>query len=120
MVSLSMNQAQFEEAKKILAEKFSDEQQKEALVETDDLHGHVHTIQIDADYTYVPEASTLVFTNEVKHGLYKFVSDDTIGAALKKQIGDIQVESALEEQAALGNEAASTLVEPEIKVEEQV
>lgn len=120
MISLSMNEAQFEEAKKILSAKFSEEQQHESLVVTDDLHGHVHTIQIDADYTYVVEAQTLVFTNESKHGLYKFVSDATIGTALKKQLGNIQVTETLNTEATSGNEVAQTLVEPEAKVEEQV
>jgi hypothetical protein len=44
--------------------------------------GHVHTSQIDADFEYRQRndnEGTLVFTNEAKHGLYKFVSDATIG-----------------------------------------
>ena len=47
--------------------------------------GHVHTSQIDADFEYkqrTPTKGTLVFNNEVKHGMTKFVSDDTIGQHL--------------------------------------
>lgn len=45
--------------------------------------GHVHTSQIDADFEYqqrTDSTGTLIFTNEAKHGMYKMVSDNTIGA----------------------------------------
>ena len=113
MISISMSPQQYEQALVILNEKFAEDQQKESLVLNGpegavNTKGHVHTSQIDADFTYVTEAQTLVFTNEVKHGLYKFVSDDTIGGILKKQLGNIQVPVPEE------------LIEPKTPVEEQV
>lgn len=122
MISISMSQAQYEQALTILEAKFVEDQQKESLEFTDDskLKGHVHTVQIDADFKYVPEAQTIVFFNEKKHGLYKFVSDDTIGETLKKQLGNIQVTNALSEEATAGNTAAQTLLTPASFVKEKI
>lgn len=59
--------------------------------------GHIHTSQIDADFEYRPRENnqgTLVFLNEQKHGMYKMVSDDTIGAHLGKLLSGIVCDEA--------------------------
>jgi hypothetical protein len=114
MVSISMSPSQFEEAKKVLAEKFP-EQEKEGLVEDGPKAGHIHTQYIDADYEYRDlgnNVGALVFFNEVKHGMYKFLSDDTIGAHLNKLVGDLP-EAAQELPAALPKDPALVAAEPE-------
>jgi hypothetical protein len=98
MVSISMSPDQFVEAKKILARDFP-AQEKESLVESGEFTGHVHTQYVDADYEYRqlgPADGALVFTNEVKHGMYKFLSDDTIGAHLCKILAELPSQEELD------------------------
>ena len=82
MVSIELAPSQLDAATKLLAE---DDNGKIDYAEGSTTAGHVHTSQIDADFEYRKRSETegtLVFTNEVKHGLYKFVSDATIGQHL--------------------------------------
>lgn len=73
--------------------------------------GHIHTSQIDADFEYRPRENnqgTLVFLNEQKHGMYKMVSDDTIGAHLGKLLGGIVCDEAPVESAPESTEQVTT------------
>jgi hypothetical protein len=78
----------------------------------DTMSGHIHTIEIDADFEYQQVAHTLVLTNEKKHGMYKFISDATIGSHLQALLGDLKCE---EESASIAvpvvNSEPSTNVE---------
>lgn len=82
--------------------------------------GHVHTSQIDADFEYqqrTDSTGTLIFTNEAKHGMYKFVSDSTIGqhivsllAKLPPVAEAVQAESDAKAEAEAKEVATETLV----------
>lgn len=96
MISIEMSPCQFDKLSEVIAN-----EHPEAKLEagqdvtkngTTTKVGHIHTSQIDADYEYRPRANnegTLVFVDEQKHGMYKMVSDDTIGSHLNKLLGGI-------------------------------
>lgn len=102
MISIEMSPCQFAKVNEIITN-----DHKEATMNiTSETTGHVHTSQIDADYEYRERPNnlgTLVFLNEVKHGMYKMVSDDTIGAHLSKLLSSIECDEA----------APETISEPE-------
>jgi hypothetical protein len=82
MISIEVAPSQFAPAIEALT---ADDNGKVDFAENSKTSGHVHTSQIDADFAYQERSATsgtIMFTNEVKHGMYKFVSDDTIGQHL--------------------------------------
>jgi predicted RNA-binding protein with RPS1 domain len=83
MITIEMEPSQLGTALKLIS------QDKSAVVELNNDHtaGHIHTSQIDADFTY--NQHTLTFTNEVKHGMYKIVTDDTIEQHLKSLLATL-------------------------------
>lgn len=100
-----MSQCQFNK----VAEVIKNDHPEATLVfsesEASESKGHIHTSQIDADFEYRPRDNnegTLVFENEQKHGMYKMVSDDTIGAHLNKLLGGI-VCDAVEVESTTSN-----------------
>lgn len=102
MISIEMSQCQFNK----VAEVIKNDHPEATLVfsesEASESKGHIHTSQIDADFEYRPRDNnegTLVFENEQKHGMYKMVSDDTIGAHLNKLLGGIVCDEPVQETA---------------------
>lgn len=97
MIGLTMSLAQFECVKKfamhpdamLKAHDFKLENLSE-----DGLSGSIHTIEIDAYFEYREVGNTLVITKEQKHGMYKFVSDKTIGTHLQEILGDLHCEES--------------------------
>jgi hypothetical protein len=97
MVSIELAPSQLDAATKLLAE---DDNGKIDYADGSTTAGHVHTSQIDADFEYRKRSETegtLVFTNEVKHGLYKFVSDAIIGQHLTALLAKLTPPAAPEE-----------------------
>lgn len=91
MISIEMAPSQLEEAMKLIA---SDDTAKVDFNEGSTTAGHIHTSQIDADFNYQQRSETagsMVFTNEQKHGMYKFVSDDTIAQHIQGLLSKLPV-----------------------------
>ena len=96
MISIEVAPSQFAPAIEALT---ADDNGKVDFAENSKTSGHVHTSQIDADFSYQERSATtgtLVFTNEVKHGMYKLVSDDTIGQHLNALLKNLPVPVAVE------------------------
>ena len=112
MISLTMDQAQFECVKKFAS---SDDAMLKAHdfklsnMSEDGNSGHIHTKEIDADFEFREVA--LVLDNEKKHGLYGFASDDTIGTHLQQILGDLKCEDVIGVAAQDPNLIPSTTAE---------
>lgn len=97
MVSIKVSQSQFTYLEEIVTK--LDPNAK--ITEAADSKGHIHTSYIDADYEWRDvDGGYLVFTNEVKHGLYKFVSDDSIGTHLNAIIANLPLDVSTEPETA--------------------
>lgn len=111
MISIEMSPCQFNKVSEVI----KNDHPEASLVfnesKANELNGHIHTSQIDADFEYRPRENnqgTLVFLNEQKHGMYKMVSDDTIGAHLGKLLGEIVCDEASVESASKSIEQVTT------------
>lgn len=92
MISIEMSQCQFNKVAEVIKNDHPEASLTFVESAENESKGHIHTSQIDADFEYRPrgaDAGTLVFENEQKHGMYKMVSDDTIGTHLNKLLGGI-------------------------------
>lgn len=92
MISITMSLAEFNCVKKFASgedAQLKAHDFKLSNMSEDGLSGHVHTKEIDADFEYRTVGSALVLDNEVKHGLYGFASDKTIGGHLMAVLGGL-------------------------------
>jgi hypothetical protein len=86
MISITMTETQYKCAIVTL-----EKTEGVTLTPTSDTTGHLHVENtLDADYEYREVGNSLVLTNEQKHGLARFASEDTIGSHMVKMLGDLK------------------------------
>jgi hypothetical protein len=101
MISIEVSPSQLEAA--LAAIKADHDDATVTFAEGSTTAGHIHTSQIDADFVYKQRTDytgTLLFDNEVKHGLYKFTSDATIGQHILALLAKIPSPADIIAQAA--------------------
>lgn len=101
MIAIEVSPDKYKEALDIIGK--SSDKASVSFAEGSETAGHIHTHEIDADFEYRQRSAsdgTLVFTNEVKHGMYGFVSDSTIGSHISDMIAKMPASDTVHPQPA--------------------